>query len=121
MQDHFLFNDSDQKQRGNGCDALCADDPRLKFKWMWTEGRQGKRTPRQVSEAVLENGWSLKAIFWQFGYEARVERYGDSIESFMDRWGTGPRLVTRLDAQLKAEELFEQIGHDILAQCEGVQ
>ncbi len=79
MQDGFLF-DSD-KQRGVGCDALCADDSRLKCKWIWNP--YGKRqAPIQNSYAELENSWSLKVTFWHSHYEASVQHGGDSHTSY---------------------------------------
>lgn len=146
MQEHFLFDDEDPKQRGRGCDALQAEDAHLKFHWRWPLrtserlsssrkivkriengthifGRQylQERAPCQISEAVLENGWCLETVFWHFDYEARVERYGEKVASYhivhwRDERENPLALLTRLDAQLKAEELFEQLDRDILDQ-----
>ncbi len=133
MQDHFLFDDGDPKQRGKGCDVLCRDDKRLKFKWMWNRDCENsggpdsntkagqKRSPGQCSEAILENGWSLEATFWHTEYAANVERSRRPIASYCVNYDSGtkgkPPLLTRLDAQLKAEQLFEELGKDILEQC----
>jgi hypothetical protein len=136
MQDDFLFDDENEKQRGFGVDNLCDDDPRLRFKWEWPstfkhisgkkyESKQSKK-PQQVSKAKLQNGWELEAIFWHLDYEARVNRYGESVDHFgcfasrkevgkMKKRGLA--LLTRLDAQLKAEELFKELERDILKQC----
>ncbi len=124
MQDDFLFDDDDPKQRGVGCDALCADDKRLKFKWTWHPfGRgKGKVEPGQCSIANLENGWNLEATFWHTNYSVSVDMGSDPVETYRadinDRFAEGPVLVTRLDAQLKAEELFVNLGKDIVRQCE---
>ena len=131
MQDHFLFDDDDPKQRGKGCDALCANDPRLKFKWVWPQsfrwlgGDQYAKKPDkipqpgQLSETALENGWCLRAVFWHSDYEAEVERHGNNVESYHvghDKATKGrPALLTRLDAQLKAEELFMELGVEKMA------
>lgn len=133
MQDHFLFDDNDSKQRGKDCDALCSEDKRLKFKWLWTEDcyRSGgpsaetaaglKRSPGQCSEAILKNGWRLEVTFWHTDYDAEVGRYGRVVESYHIHYDEGtkkePVLITRLNAQLKAEQLFEGLGQDILRQC----
>lgn len=134
MQDHFLFNDSDPKQRGQGCDALCTDNPSLKFRWRWTAWRNyryviidGKkkrienRAPSQISEARLKDGWILRAVFWHSCYGTEVNRYDERVAHYNIEWNQGtkenPPLLTRLNAQLKAEELFEELGKDILDQC----
>lgn len=133
MQDDFLFDDEDPTQCGKGCDALCADSKRLRFKWQWiTESgltwvlndprnKSKKRRPCQCSEAILKNGWKLEATFWHTEYGANTERYGDSIVRYHVNHDDGtkknPPLLTRLDAQLKAEQLFEELGRDILNQC----
>jgi len=133
MQDHFLFDDNDPKQRGKSCDALCPEDKMLKFKWRWiTEkelswypndprNKSKKRRPCQCSEAILENGWRLEATFWHTDYATDVERYGNTVINYHRNYDEGtkenPPLLTRLDAQLKAEQLFEELGKDILRQC----
>lgn len=137
MQEHFLFDDGDPRRRGKGCDALHFSDTRLKFKfkWKWPADykwmageryeKKKSRTPCQISEAVLKDGWKLEAVFWYTNYEAVVNRYGNQVCSYGNFDGKeleeltkkGKVLLTRLDAQLKAEELFEQLGHDILKQC----
>ncbi len=120
MQDGFLFDSDDPKQRGVGCDSLCADDKRLKFKWAWNPFH-GKGIPCQCSDAELENGWSFQAVFWHKRYEARVKRYGHHVGTYDIRSDEStpesPTLLTRIDAQLKAEELFKKIGEDIVRQC----
>ncbi len=130
MQDHFLFDDSDPKQRGHGCDSLSSKDKRLKFKWQWIHrnrlsgvGKSDKRRlPCQCSEAVLKNGWLLEATFWHCDYEAEIQYYGNMVLSYHIRYDEKikgePPLFTRLDAQLKAEQLFEELGLDILDQVE---
>ncbi len=133
MQDHFLFDDEDPEQRGEGCDALCPKDKRLKFKWMWTKDccnsggpsrhtKAGqKRPPGQCSEAALKNGWKLEATFRHTDYDADVELYGEGVAGYHVNHADGtkkkPPLLTRLDAQLKAEQLFEELGQDIMRQC----
>lgn len=117
MQDHFLFDDDDPKQRGKGCDALCRQDPRLKFDWKWMDhSARGKGVPCQISEAKLRDGWTLRAIFWHTQYEASVERHRETVANFETHFDYEPekRLLTRLDAQLKSEELFHQTGLNIL-------
>lgn len=121
MQDGFLFNDDDPKQRGVGCDALCPDDKRLKFKWTWNPFL-GKDKPSQVSEVKLENNWELEVTFWHKYYEACVNCRGELIKTYRveidDEFFKGwIPLLTRLDAQLKAEEMFIELGEDIVRQC----
>ena len=128
MQEHFLFDDDDPKQRGYGCDALRPKDERLKFKWQWIQqrrlcGRKGKdRKPCQCSEAVLKDGWVLETTFWHTEYEAEVNRHGERVVSYCIRHDevtkAEPALITRIDAQLKAEQLFEEIGINILEQID---
>ncbi len=134
MQDDFLFDGDDKRQVGKTCDALRAKDKHLKFKWMWTKDcensggpdkntKEGqKRSPSQCSEAILENGWSLEATFWHTEYAANVERHRRPLSSYRVDYDSGtrekPPLLTRLDAQLKAEQLFEDLGKDIIRQCE---
>ena len=136
MQDHFLFDDDDPKQRGFGCDALQPKDERLKFKWQWIQERRlswsrgdhrkksNKRSPCQCSEAVLKNGWVLETTFWHTEYEASVEHYDETVVSYRTRYDeetkSEPPLLTRIDAQLKAEQLFEEMGIDILEQIDQV-
>ena len=136
MQNHFLFDSDDPKQRGFGCDALVHKDKRLKFKWMWTKDccnsggpsfktKVGqKRSPGQCSEANLKNGWSLEATFWHCDYEAEVNHYDSAVVSYHIRYDeetkTESPLLTRIDAQLKAEQLFEEMGIDILEQIDQV-
>ena len=136
MQEHFLFDDDDKRQVGKTCDALRAEDKRLKFKWMWTKDckrsmgpdsntKAGqKRSPGQCSEAILENGWSLEATFWHTEYAANVELHRRPFASYHVDYDKGTKenlsLLTRLDAQLKAEQLFEELGKDILNQCKNV-
>ena len=96
-------------QRGKGYDALCRQDPRLKFDWKWMDhSARGEGVPCQISEAKLKDGWKLRAIFWHTQYEASVERYGETVTNFEKG------LLTRLDAQLKSEELFYQMGLNII-------
>ena len=134
MQDDALFNGSDPKQRGHGCDELCPKDKRLKFKWRWIEeGRltwftgdprneSKKRRPGQVSEAILQDDWVLQAVFWHTEYEAEVRRDNETVYSYHvspgeETHGNTP-LFSRIDAQIKAEELFEEMAKGILRQCE---
>ncbi len=129
MQDGFLFDDGDPKQRGHGCDVLNPKDRRLKFKWQWVRRNRlsgvsrsdTRRLPCQCSEAVLKNGWTLEATFWHTDYEAEVNRHDRSISSYHIRLRDeipGSILVTRIDAQIKAEELFEELGISILEQID---
>jgi len=136
MQEGFLFDCEDDKQCGIGCDALYPKDKRLKFKWKWPLGYKWlggeKHSKKETiimggkSEADLKNGWSLEVQFWHLDYEATVERYGNTVASFgcfcsredvEKAKKKGIALLTRLDAQIKAEELFESLGIDIINQC----
>ncbi len=108
---------------GKGCDRICSKNKRLKFRWKWDYhwAKDKDRKPCQLSSAVLQNGWRLEAIEWFDFYEASVSRYDNGVANYRvdaeEATPDRPVLVTRLDAQLKAEELFEQIGKDIIGQC----
>lgn len=124
-------------QRGKGCDALILKDKRLRFKWRWiTESRLSwypndprnkskKRRPCQCSEAVLKNGWILEVTYWYDYYQAEVRRRtAEATPVVVESYGNMGRaknklLLTRLDAQLKAEQLFEKLGIDISTQAPG--
>jgi len=114
MQDHFLFDDADPKQRGKGCDRLgTKKDDHLAVKWTWDKnGKKGK--PRQCCYAALGKGWALEVIFWHSCYEAGVTFCGDSmITHNIDRGGRGVILVTRVQAQLKAEQLLLDLWDEL--------
>ena len=74
-----------------------------------------------ICGAELENGWSLQTVFWHTCYEARVECDGDQVVSYNigvdESTEERPALLTRIDAQLKAEELFEELARDLIRQC----
>ena len=121
MQDHFLFDDADPKQRGKGCDKLGSSDDGLQFKWRWVQvrmcswapsdprQRSNARRPCQTCEAGTvritglpsEGRFELKAIFWHTEYEAVVTWNGEYI---VRQRG----FLARLDAQRRAEELLEE-------------
>ncbi len=109
MRDGFLFDDGDKKQRGKGCDRLGTKRDGLKLKWQWS-GRTGrKRLPCQTCVADVGE-FCLEAIFWHTDYEAMLSFVAHRLvshhgKSFGDSY-RGEVLVTRLQAQLKAEELF---------------
>ncbi len=127
----------EREQRGKGCDALCPKDERLKFKWRWIpeerlswvrgdlRNKSKKRRPCQCSEAVLKNGWIVRVSYWYNHYEAIVERStGEAMPVVVESYGDMGKaknklLCTRLDAQLKAEQMFEELGRDILIQATG--
>jgi hypothetical protein len=124
MQDNFLFNDNDKRQRGHNCDALCSKDSRLKFKWNWYYVKNGKHLPCQKSIAYLKNGWSLEVLFWHTEYSAEVRKNGNDVDNYNIRYDETtkkmPALLNRLDAQLKSEELYEKIGIHIIKQSQHV-
>lgn len=149
MRSQWLFDDDNAKERGVGCDAICNKNPQLIFKWKWTitRGRYAKsrklvkyvvngnhifqrrriivHVPCQTSHAKLKNGWTLKALFWHTMYEARVSKNGEHISSYMLEPDEATKkdlaLLTRLDAQLMAEKLFEELGRDIIKQVEAAK
>ena len=117
MQDGFIFDGDDPKQRGHGVDSLRQEGDKLKANWQWTRGR-GARMPDtnrccvgQTSEAEIGENILLKAIFWHSYYEARVSWCDDSVISYdvspRDNDDRSP-LLTRVDAQRKAEKLARQ-------------
>lgn len=112
MQDNFLFDSADPKERGVGCDAICSDDKQLKYKWEWYGN-----SPCQLTSAKLGCDWELQTIFWHTDYEAEVN-FGDKTIKryygrFNDEFSDGEVLVTRLDAQLKAEQLFGELVKEL--------
>jgi len=58
-------------------------------------------------------------------YEARVSKNGEHISSYMLEPDEATKkdlaLLTRLDAQLMAEKLFEELGRDIIKQVEAAK
>ena len=114
MQDHFLFDDDDYKQRGIGCDKLGTKKDGLKFKWSWE--RKGKGKPNQCCYAEVTRLWGLEVIFWHCEYEAGVRHCDDMIvhwHKHYDDTYPGKVLVSRLQAQLKAEQLMLEICSEI--------
>ena len=117
MQDNFLFDDADPKQCGHGVDALRQKGDKLKAHWQWTRGR-GARMPDtnrrcigQTSEAEIGEGIVLRAVFWHTYYEAEVYWFNNDVASYaIDlKDDTGKlMLLTRVDAQRKAEKLARQ-------------
>lgn len=125
MQDHFLFDDNDARQRGKGCDKLGHRGDGLALIWTWERyGKKGK--PSQTCYAEIGKGWCLKVIFWHTNYEARVEHVDSGIRNYNVDVGDDKRrgkiLVTRLQAQLKAEELVIEVWKelDVLIQKKGI-
>ena len=130
MQDHFLFNDDDPKQRGHGIDVVRKKGDGLKADWKWTRGRgaqmphTNKRCIGQVSEAEISEAVTLEAIFWHTHYEAAVNRLGENLAAysvdprdarrdFDNRFEEeGRPLLTRVDAQRKAEQLAREFVTD---------
>lgn len=112
MQDDFLFDSADPKERGVGCDAICSDDKRLKYKWEWHGN-----SPCQLTVAKLGRNWELRTVFWHTDYEARVEFGDEFIKRYHgvvgDEFSDREVLVTRLDAQLKAEQLFGELVKEL--------
>ena len=121
MQEGFLFDDNDPKQLGHGVDVLHQNGDGLKADWKWTRGRgagmpdTNRRCVGQTSEAEIGGNILLQAIFWHSYYEAEVYWINNEIASYAidprdndDR----PPLLTRVDAQRKAEELARQFVKD---------
>ncbi len=121
MQDGFLFDDDDPKQIGHGIDALHQNGDGLKMDWKWTRGRgaqmpeTNRRCVGQTSEAEVGDNILLRAIFWHSYYEAEVYWINNEIASYAvsprDDDGELP-LLTRVDAQRKAEKLARQFVKD---------
>lgn len=120
MQDGFLFDDNDPRQRGKGVDRKGTKKDGLKLKWSWTrvcerswfpgskELKDNRRTPGQVCFAEYGD-FLCKVIFWHTHYEARIEHCGELLLYHDKDTGDskkGEVLVTRLQAQLKAEQLL---------------
>jgi hypothetical protein len=116
MQEHFLFDSDDAKQRGKGCDKLGSKKDGLSLRWSWKKYPKAKNRPNQCCYAELGKGWSLEVIFWHSNYEAQVRHVGEHIRSFRkDRGDTYPGtiLVTRLQAQFKAESLLLDVWDEL--------
>ena len=110
QQESFLFDSDDPKQTGKGVDKLRRPQDCLKADWKWCRGK-GARMPHtnrrcvgQVSETRIgKNGEILlEAIFWHTHYEARVTWLSEHLINYDEK--TSP-LLTRIDAQKKAEHL----------------
>lgn len=117
MQDGFLFDDNDPKQRGHGVDALRENDDGLKADWKWTRGRgagmpdTNRRCIGQTSEAEVGENIVLCVVFWHSYYEAEVYWYDNCVIDYDIDPRDGDNssaLLTRIDAQRKAEELTRQ-------------
>jgi hypothetical protein len=121
MQDGFLFDDRDSKQRGYGVDALHQDDDGLKAHWQWTRGRgagmskTNRRCVGQVSEAEVGDKILLRVIFWHRYYEIEMYWVDACIESYCVDPSDGSKekaLLTRVDAQRKAERMTRAFVKD---------
>lgn len=135
MQEHFLFDDEDPKQVGKGCDSLRRSDKRLRFNWNWplrykwaggeTHAKTKTRFAGGESSVELKNGWRLCVGFHYSEYSVEIERYGEQVDEYHVRYDCKSKknkpLFTRLDAQLKAEELFGDLGADIMRQFADVR
>lgn len=128
MQDHFLFDSDDPKQRGKGCDRLGSKKDGLALRWYWgrvcdrswSRGDKNledkRRTPGQCCYAELGKGWSLVVTYWHSNYEAATRYNGDDVRNFNKDRGDkypGAMLVTRLQAQLKAEQLTVDVWKEL--------
>ena len=119
MQDEFLFDDNDSKQRGHGVDVLRQKDDGLKADWKWTRGHGAKmpetnrRCVGQTSEAEVGENITLEAIFWHTYYEATVFWVDNVIASY-GGYDEKPLILTRIAAQRKAEELARQFIKEFL-------
>lgn len=116
MRDDFLFDDADSKQRGIGCDRKGGKKDGLALRWTWEKyGKKGE--PSQTCYASLGEGWLLVAIFWHTNYEAGVEYYGNHIINYSkdihDDSYKGEVIVTRVEAQLKAEQLVLDVWKEL--------
>jgi len=117
MQDHFLFDDDDAKQRGRGCDRLGTKKDGCALRWTWDKyGKKRIGKPNQCCYAEVGKGWQLEVTFWHTMYEAEVRQTGEHVKSFRKEIGDrhpGAILVTRLQAQLKAESLLLDVWNDL--------
>ncbi len=115
MQDRFLFDDSNSKQRGRGCDRLGSKKDGLVLKWTWEKnGKEGK--PGQCCYAEIGKGWAAVVTFWHTNYEARLEHYDHSIMHWSKDTGDGYEgevLVTRVSAQMKAERFMIDLYKEV--------
>lgn len=115
MQDHFLFDSDKKKLRGIGCDTMGDEKNGLALHWTWDKySKKGK--PSQCCYAEVGEGWRVSVIFWHSNYEARVEHVGDQILNYSKDVGDdyeGDILVTRIQAQLKAEQLVIDIWQEL--------
>ena len=122
MQDHFLFNSEDREQCGVGCDRLGRMKDGLKYMWTWSDGLVGIKSAGQCCEVVLPRPKAypvgkrtltvlpsaLSVVFWHDEYEASVKTNGRSLMSYVvNNKEESGQLVTRLEAQFKAEELLQ--------------
>ena len=121
MQDHFLFNSDDRKQCGVGCDRLGRMKDGLKYMWTWSDGLVGIKSAGQCCQVILPRPkiypvgtrtlsvlpLVLQVTFWHSEYEAAVQTDGRSLLPYcISNNDESGQLVTRLEAQFKAEELL---------------
>lgn len=113
MQDGFLFDRDDDKQRGFRCDSLDRNNPKLKLKWVWgqsTRGNWKKRVPCQCSEANFGDGWTLKCVFWHTYYDANISRFGKSIGDIGGHCEVdSKKYKTRIECQIAIEKEFLRV------------
>ncbi|MCH7759847.1 hypothetical protein IIA15_00375 [candidate division TA06 bacterium] len=116
----FLFDDTKSSQRGKGCDRLGSKEDGLKWDWKWGTKEEGRKTPGQICSAYLpfpikfkvgkgsvENcKFFLRVVFWHTEYEASLEMGDHGLLSYTSSDEKSARLITRVDAQRKAEELL---------------
>ena len=104
----FLLDDSDPKQRGDGCDKMGTKKDGLKLKWEWWTGK-----PSQVCSAKLGH-FNFEVIFWHLTYEARLSYFDGQILSKGHDIDNEDKILTRLNAQKISEnfllEHYEYIG-----------
>lgn len=118
-QNAFLFDDDDKSQRGKGCDRLGTKKDGLNWKWKWGTCEESTGIPSQSCTAylpfpikvkvgkggIISCKFSLKVIFWHTEYEASLDMGDHNLLSYTSD-EVAARLITRIDAQRKAEELM---------------
>ncbi len=121
MQDGFIIDDQDPKQRGHGPDRMGSRRDGLNYLWRWINtsgdgrplGTKSKkpRVPCQICEARLprmkglpgEPYIRLEVIFWHTNYEARLRIRDSNVVS-------SEGFQTRLGAQRVAENMVDRLA-----------
>lgn len=112
MQDHFLFDSDDPKQKGVGVDRLGGKKDGLILKWMWGSKHYGwkpeyAKQPQQNCTTSFGD-YQLTVTFWNSNYEVGLSTIGNAIghNIFIQAGIELDKIYTRLDGQKLAERLF---------------